>query len=137
MTRITNEPIVADDAPKRSVEHTQAQSIEIVDPVFEETYIAHVTKKSAGWRGWIPDVPEVECEEKTKTELLKRLTAQLREALEAREEAWDKQLEKDIKAGKLDHLREEALEEIKTGRVIDITRFCASPIITGKARETR
>ena len=121
MTRITNEPIVADDVPKRSVEHTRKpQSIEIVDPVFEETYIAHVRKKSAGWRGWIPDVPEVECEEKTKTELLKRLKAKLRETLEAREEAWDKQLEEDIKAGKLDHLREEALEEIKAGRVLDL-----------------
>ena len=121
MTRITNEPIVADDVPKRSVEHTRKpRSIEIVDPVFEETYTAHVTKKSAGWRGWIPDVPEVECEGETKTELLKRLTAQLREALEAREEAWDKQLEEDIKAGKLDRLREEALEEIKAGRVIDL-----------------
>ena len=121
MTRITNEQIAADDAPERPIEHTpKPQSIEIVDPVFEETYTAHVTKKSAGWRGWIPDVPEVECEGKTKTELLKRLTAKLREALEAREEAWDKQLEEDIKTGKLDHLREEALEEIKAGRVLDL-----------------
>ena len=120
MTRITNEQIATDDVSKRSVEHTQEpQSIKIVDSVFEETYTAHVTKKSTGWRGWIPDVPEVECEGKTKTELSKRLTARLREALEAREEAWDKQLEEDIKAGKLDHLREEALEEIKAGRVID------------------
>ena len=121
MTRITNEQITTDDVSERPVEHTRKpQSIEIVDPVFEETYTAHVTEKSTGWRGWIPDVPEVECEGKTKTELLKRLTAQLREALEAREEAWDKQLEEDIKAGKLDHLREEALEEIKAGRVIDL-----------------
>ena len=121
MTRITNKQIAADDASERSVEHTRKlQSIEIVDPVFKETYTAYVTKKSAGWRGWIPDVPEVKCEGKTKTELLKRLTAQLREALEAREKAWDKKLEEDIKAGKLDRLREEALEEIKAGRVIDL-----------------
>ena len=113
MTRITNEPITTADVSKRPVEQTRKpQSIEIVDPVFEETYTAHVIKKSTGWRGWIPNIPEVECEGKTKTELLKRLTAQLREALAAREEAWDKQLEEDIKAGKLDHLREEALEEI-------------------------
>jgi len=121
MTRITNEQIAADDAPERPIEHARKlQFIEIVDSTFEETYTAHVTKKSAGWRGWIPDVPEVECEGKTKIELLKRLTVQLREALEAREEAWDKQLEEDIKAGKLDHLREEALEEIKAGRVLDL-----------------
>ncbi len=121
MTRIENEQVIADDVSERPVEHTQKpQSIEIVDPVFEETYTAHVIKKFAEWRGWIPDVPEVECEGKTKTELLKNLTARLREALEAREAARDKQLEEDIKAGKLDHLREEALEEIKAGRVIDL-----------------
>lgn len=121
MTRITNEQIATDAVSERSVEHTEKpQSIEIVDSVFEETYTAHVIKKSTAWHGWIPNIPEVECEGKTKTELLKRLTGQLREALEAREEAWDKQLEEDIKAGKLDHLREEALEEIKAGRVIDL-----------------
>lgn len=82
----------------------------------------HVTKKSAGWRGWIPDIPEVVCEAKTKTELLRTLTAKLREALEAREEAWDRQLEADIKAGKLDYLREEALKEIKAG--LDWKAWC-------------
>lgn len=120
MTRITDEQITTDGVFEPPLEHTQFQSVEIVDPVFEEVYTAHVTKKSAGWRGRIPDIPEVECEAKTKTELLKRLTAQLREALKAREEAWDKQLEEDIKAGKLDHLRQEALEEIKAGKVIDL-----------------
>ena len=132
MARIVNGRIAADDVSERAVEHIRKpQFIEIVDPVFEETYTAHVIKKSTGWRGWIPDIPEVECEGKTKTELLRHLTTQLREALEAREAAWDKQLEADIKAGKLDHLREEALEEI-----VDSTKFRASPIITGKARET-
>ena len=120
MKRVSNEQVAADGASERSLEHSRLQSVEIMDPVFEETYTAHLTKKCAGWRGWIPDVPEVECEGKTKTELLKRLAAQLREALESREEAWDKQLEEDIKAGKLDPLREEALEEIKAGRVIDL-----------------
>ena len=121
MTRITNEQIATDDASERPIEHARKpQFIEIVDSIFEETYTAHITKKSNGWGGWIPDVPEVECEGKTKTELLERLTTGLREALEAREEAWDKQLEEDIKSGKLDHLREEALEEIKAGRVIDL-----------------
>ena len=121
MTRIPNARIDADNVSEQRVEHTQIpQSIEIIDPVFEEPYIAHIIKKSTGWRGWILDIPEVECEKRTKTELLKRLTLQLREALEAREKAWDKQLEEDIKAGKLDHLREEALEEIKAGKVIDL-----------------
>ena len=120
MTRIASEQVSKDNAPEQHVKHTQFQSVEIVDQVFEEPYTAYVTKKSAGWRGWIPDIPEVECEAKTKTELLESLTTKLREALEAREEAWDKQLEEDIKAGKLDYLREEALEEIKAGKVIDL-----------------
>ena len=120
MTRITSEQIAADSTPEQQVKHTQFQSVEIVDSVFEEPYTAYVTKKSAGWRGWIPDIPEVECEAQTKTELLKTLTVKLREALESREAAWDKQLEADIKARKLDYLREEALEEIKAGKVIDL-----------------
>jgi predicted metal-dependent hydrolase len=120
MTRPANEQISTDNLPEPQVKHTQSQSVEIVDPVFEETYTAHVTKKLSKWHGWIPNVPEVKCEAKTKTELLKTLIAKLREALEAREETWDKQLEEDIKAGKLDHLREEALEDIKAGRVSDL-----------------
>lgn len=120
MTRITSEQIAADSMPEQQDKDTRFQSVEIVDQVFEEPYTAYLTKKSAGWRGWIPDIPEVVCEAKTKTELLKTLTAKLREALEAREDAWDKQLEEDIKSGKLDYLREEALEEIKAGKVIDL-----------------
>lgn len=120
MTRIASEQIAADSVPEQQDKDTQFQSVEIVDQVFEETYTAYLTKKSAGWRGWIPDIPEVACEAKTKTELLKTLTTKLREALEAREDAWDKQLEEDIKAGKLDYLRDEALEEIKAGKVIDL-----------------
>lgn len=121
MARIANEQITTDDVSERLVEHAQKpQSVEIIDPVFEETYIAHVIKKPTGWCGWVPNIPEVACEGKTKTELLKCLTVQLREALETREAAWDKQLEEDIKAGKLDSLREEALEDIKAGRVIDL-----------------
>ena len=120
MTLTASERIAANRVPEQQDKHTQFQSIEIVDQVFEEPYTVYVTKKSDGWRGWIPDIPEVECEAKTKTELLESLTTKLREALETRKEAWDKQLEEDIKAGKLDYLREEALEEIKAGKVSDL-----------------
>ena len=122
MTRIASEQTAIDTETEQGAKGTQFQSIEIMDQVFEEPYTAHVTKKSAGWRGWIPDIPEVVCEAKTKTELLRTLTAKLREALEAREEAWDRQLEADIKAGKLDYLREEALKEIKAG--LDRKAWC-------------
>ena len=120
MTRITSEQITTNRMPKQNAVQTQCQQVEILDPVFEETYTVHLTKKSGKWYGWIPDVPEVACEANRKKELLKTLTSKLREALQSREDAWDKQLEEDIKAGKLDHLREEALEEIKARRVIDL-----------------
>ena len=120
MTRIISDQVTADGMPDQRVGEAQIQSVEIVDPVYEEPYAANITKKSSGWRGWIPDIPEVKCEAKTRSQLLKILATKLREALASREEAWDKQLETDIKSGKLEGLREEALEDIKAGRVIDL-----------------
>lgn len=93
----------------------------IEDPRFEETYTAYVTKTSTGWSGRIPDVPEVgKCEETTKPTLLAKLKDNLHEVLRVRSDAWDKQIEEDIKTGKLDHLREEILEDIKAGRLTDL-----------------
>lgn len=120
MTRIISDPVTADGMPDQLVGEAQIQSVEIVDPVYEEPYAANITKKSSEWRGWIPDIPEVKCEAKTRSQLLKILATKLREALESREEAWDQQLEADIKSGKLESLREEALEDIKAGRLIDL-----------------
>jgi predicted RNase H-like HicB family nuclease len=120
MTRIISDQVTADGMPDQRVGEAQIQSVEIVDPVYEEPYTANITKKSNGWRGWIPDIPEVKCEAKTRSQLLETLVTKLREALESREEAWDQQLEADIKSGKLERLREEALEDIKAGRVIDL-----------------
>ena len=120
MTRIISDQVTADGMPDQPVGEAQIQSVEIVDSVYEEPYAANITKKSNGWRGWIPDIPEVKCEAKTRSQLLKTLAIKLREVLASREEAWDKQLEADIKSGKLESLREEALEDIKAGRVIDL-----------------
>ena len=120
MTRIISDQVTADGMPDQRVGEAQIQAVEIVDPVYEEPYAANITKKSNGWRGWIPDIPEVKCEAKTRSQLLKTLAIKLREVLASREEAWDKQLEADIKSGKLESLREEALEDIKAGRVIDL-----------------
>lgn len=94
--------------PEHKVENTQFQCSTILDSVLEEPYIAHLKKESVEWRGWIPQLPEVECTAKTKKELLNTLAIRLREALQAREDAWDKQLESDIEAGKLEHLQEDA-----------------------------
>ncbi|MCY4570926.1 MAG: hypothetical protein OXD49_21760 [Candidatus Poribacteria bacterium] len=120
MTRIISEQVTADGMPDQPVEQAKIRSVEIVDPVYEEPYAANIIRKSNGWRGWIPDIPEVKCEAKTRAQLLKTLATKLREALVSREAAWDQQLEADIESGKLERLREEALEDIKAGRVIDL-----------------
>ena len=96
------------------------QTVEIEDPVYEETYTAHIQKNGAVWIGWIPEVPEVKCEENTQEELHKTLVKVLHETLVAEDEAWEKQLEEDVKAGKLDHLRKGALEDLRAGKCIDL-----------------
>ena len=95
--------------------------VEIEDPRFEETYTAYVTRTSTGWSGRIPDVPEVnKCQGTTKKALLEVLKNNLHEALKVRSDTWDKQIEEDIKAGRFDHLREEILEDIESGRLTDL-----------------
>ena len=62
MTRIISDQVTADGVADQHVGQTEIQSVEIVDPVYEEPYAACIIeKKSSGWRGWIPDIPEVEC----------------------------------------------------------------------------
>ena len=92
------------------------KTVEIQDKVFEETYTAHIEKNGASWLGWFPEIPEVRCEEPTEEVLLKTLEKRLHEALVAEEEAWEKQFEENVKTGKLEHLRKEALEDVKAGR---------------------
>ena len=108
MTSITNPQTNADLGPEQKVDPTHFQRVPILDPVLPETYTAHLEKEALGWRGWIPQLPEIECKAKTKKDLINTLTIRLREALQAREDAWDKQLEADIAAGKLEHLQEDA-----------------------------
>jgi len=96
------------------------QTVEIQDPVYEETYTAHIEKNGAAWIGWIPEVPKVKCEENTREELLKTLAKELHETLEAEEEAWDRQIEEDLKAGRLDDLLQKAEENFKAGRYYEI-----------------
>ena len=108
MKSIPNQQIPVDPLPEGKVENTQFQHATVLDPVYEESYTAHLEKEVVGWQGWIPRLPEVECAAKTKKELLDTLAIRLREALQAREDAWDKQFEADIEAGKLEHLREDA-----------------------------
>lgn len=98
----------------------EIQIVEIEDPVYEETYTAHIQKNGASWMAWIPEVPEVSCEENTQEELLQTLIEKLHETLVAVDEAWEKQFEKDVKAGHLDDLRKEALADLRAGKCIDL-----------------
>ena len=101
----------------------EIQTVEVQDPVYEETYTAHIQKNSTTWIGWIPEVPTVKCEGNTREELLKILVKELHETLEADWEAWDKQLEEDVKAGRLDHLAERALANFRAGRYYKIEKL--------------
>ena len=73
-----------------------------------DEYNIHIQKNGNGWIGQIQEYPEITCEENTKIVLLKTLEEKLHSVLEAKAEAWDKQIEDDIKAGKLDHLGEKS-----------------------------
>ena len=92
------------------------KKVEIHDKIFEETYTVHIQNNGTHWLGWIQEVPKVKCEEPTEAVLLKTLEKKLHEVLVAEEEAWEKQFEADVKAGKLDKLREEALADVRAGR---------------------
>ena len=92
------------------------KKVEIHDKIFEETYTAHIQSNGTDWLGWIPEVPKVKCEEPTEAVLLKTLEKKLHEVLVAEEETWEKQFEADVKAGKLDKFREEALADVRAGK---------------------
>lgn len=89
------------------------KTVEIRDPIYEETYTAHIQKNGAAWIGWIPEVPKVKCKESTQEALEEALAKVLHETLIAEQEAWEKQFEADVKAGHLDYLRKEALEDFR------------------------
>ena len=48
----------------------------------KETYTAVVKQSDPWWIGWIEELPGVNCQERTKTELLDTLKITLQEALE-------------------------------------------------------
>jgi predicted RNase H-like HicB family nuclease len=55
-----------------------------------QTYTAVVKQGSDGWIGWIEEVPGVNCQERTREELLESLRVTLAEAIELnRAEARD------------------------------------------------
>ena len=96
------------------------QTVKIYDAEYETTYTAQIQKNGSSWIGWIQEHPKVKCEEGTQEALLKTLENTLYETLEADWEAWDKQLEEDVKAGRLDHLGDKAVEDLRAGRCKDL-----------------
>ncbi len=120
MTSTTNPKTDTDLVREPKNDPTYCQSVSILDPVLQETYTVHLRKETLGWRGWIPQLPEVDCKAKTKKELLNMLAIRLRETLQAREDAWDKQLEADVAAGELKHLRSDARRAKNAETLIDL-----------------
>ena len=98
----------------------QIETVKIHDSEYDTTYTAHIQKNGDGWIGWIQEHPKVKCEDNTKEVLLKTLEHTLFETLEADWEAWDKQIEEDIKVGRLDKLGDKAVEDLRAGRCTDL-----------------
>ncbi len=48
----------------------------------QNTYTAVVKQENGWWLGWIEEVPGVNCQERTRDELMKTLQITLKEALE-------------------------------------------------------
>lgn len=98
----------------------QIYTTKIQDQDGVDEYNVHIQKNGDGWIGQIQEFPEITCEENTKLLLVKTLEEKLQSVLEAKAEAWDKQIEEDIKAGKLDHLGKKASEDYRKGRCTDL-----------------
>lgn len=59
-----------------------AKEICINDVEMNKTYTAVVKQEEGWWLGWVEEVPGVNCQEKTRNELIETLKVTLREALE-------------------------------------------------------
>ena len=101
----------------------RAYTVKIHDPDDGEIYTAKIEKNSKGWFGWIQEHPEVKCEANTQEILLKTLENTLYETLEANWEAWDQQLEEDVKAGKFDVTAKQVSADFHAGKCKDIELF--------------
>ncbi len=91
-------------------------TIQIEIPLFEESYTVLIKNDGSGWSGWIPDIPEVNCQAQTIKGLLETLKNKLQENLEAEEKEWERQFKDVAESGKLELLRKEALEDVRSGK---------------------
>ena len=90
-----------------------------------ELYTANIWENGSEWSGLIQEFPEVKCREKTKEALVQTLEVRLLEALAAHADAWDKQLEADVDAGKFDAIAERVIADFDAGKCKDVASFLA------------
>lgn len=102
------------------------QTVKIHDMEDGEIYTAKIQKNGKKWMGWIQEHPKVKCEADTRDALLEVLENTLYQTLEADWRAWDKQLEADIKAGKLDAILERVDADFHAGKCEDLAVFLSS-----------
>ena len=87
---------------------------------FDETFTAYIKKNGVSWLGWIPELPEVKCKGETVEIVQEELNDSLHKTLVAIEEAWEKQFEADVKAGRLEPLIEKAKRSCEEGNYTKI-----------------
>ena len=114
---------ISDSVHKRSYPMDKLHTIKVHEQGFDETYTVCAKRSGDGWIGWIQELPEVNCERKTRKELLKVLETELHKCLamyKMEAEVWDKQFEADVKAGKLERFAKEAFADFRAGKCEEI-----------------
>ena len=106
------------------------EKTEIYDEEDDITYTAHIEYNNDKWIGYIEEYPKVSCQTDTKESLLTILEQTLYRTLEEDWIAWDKEIEEDAKAGRLDWLLPKNDERYST-----IEEFLASTIEGQEAKE--
>jgi len=99
------------------------QTVKIHDVEDGGIYTAKIQKNGKRWMGWIQEHPKVKCEADTQDALLETLEDTLYQVLEADWQAWDKQLEEDVKTGKLNSTLEQVSADFHTGKCEDLAVF--------------
>ena len=99
------------------------QTDKICDVEDGEIHTTKIQKSGKKWIGWIQEHPKVKCEADTQDALLETLENTLYQILEADWQAWNKQLEADVKAGKLDATLEQVSADFHAGECEDLAVF--------------
>lgn len=104
------------------------QTVKIHDVEDGESYTAKIQKNGKLWIGWIQEHPKVKCEADTQDALLETLERTLYQVLEADWQAWDKQLEEDVKAGKLNATLERVSTDFHAGKCEDLAALLSQNV---------